>query len=79
MRKLQRVAVAAALAAALAAAGPPRRHDDIFRSGIQRLIETARLRLRRCTAPCTRSVATCRRTAGTCATSRTPPAEATQW
>src|SRR5579863_416667 len=34
------------LAAALAAAGPPRRHDDIFRSGIQRLIETARLRLR---------------------------------
>ena len=34
------------LAAALAAAGPPRRHDDIFRSGIERLIETARLRLR---------------------------------
>jgi len=32
------------LAAALAAAGPPRRHDDIFRSGIERLIETARLR-----------------------------------
>ena len=35
------------LAAALADAGPPRRHDDIFRSGIERLIETARLRLRR--------------------------------
>jgi AcrR family transcriptional regulator len=35
------------LAAALAVAGPPRRHDDIFRSGIERLIETARLRLRR--------------------------------
>ena len=34
------------LAAALAAAAPPRRHDDIFRSGIERLIETARLRLR---------------------------------
>jgi hypothetical protein len=34
------------LAAALAAYGPPRRHDDIFRSGIERLIETARLRLR---------------------------------
>ena len=33
------------LAAALAAA-VPRRHDDIFRSGIERLIETARLRLR---------------------------------
>jgi AcrR family transcriptional regulator len=37
------------LAAALAVAGPPRRHDDIFRSGIERLIETARLRLRRLT------------------------------
>jgi AcrR family transcriptional regulator len=35
------------LAAALAVAGPPRRRDDIFRSGIERLIETARLRLRR--------------------------------
>jgi AcrR family transcriptional regulator len=34
------------LAAALAAAGPPRRNDDIFRSGIERLIDTARLRLR---------------------------------
>jgi hypothetical protein len=33
------------LAAALAVPGPPRRHDDIFRSGIERLIETARLRL----------------------------------
>jgi AcrR family transcriptional regulator len=33
------------LAAALAVAGPPRRHDDIFRSGIERLIETARLGL----------------------------------
>ena len=32
------------LAAALAVAGPPRRHDDVFRSGIARLIETAGLR-----------------------------------
>jgi AcrR family transcriptional regulator len=34
------------LAAALAAPRPPRRHDDIFRSCIERLIDTARLRLR---------------------------------
>jgi AcrR family transcriptional regulator len=34
------------LAAALAVAGPARRHDDIFRSGIERLIEAARLGLR---------------------------------
>jgi hypothetical protein len=34
------------IAAALVVAGPPRRHDDIFRSGIERLIETARLGLR---------------------------------
>ena len=34
------------LAAALATVGPPRRHDDIFRSCIDRLIDTARLRLR---------------------------------